>query len=161
MRRYLIALILCGIFFLFPFQIYIIGSDVGIGIEGAVYRYQITSYGNTFIPITSDIMFIVNRIYSGRTALSIIIWALGTALLTATTIFGLIYAHDPRLDYIRQLSIGLLGTCSCYLISCIAQYGFFFSSPAGISLPAGILIMISWIIVINGFHDNFFNRRSL
>ena len=155
MRNYILAFLLCGIFFLFPFQVYVIGNGIGIGIEGAVYRLQITSYGNAFLPITSDILYILRGIYSGKTALSILVWVLGTVLLTATTIFGLIFAGDSRTDYSRQITFGLIGTCICYLISCIAQYGFFFNGPAGISIPIGIFLMLFWVILLNIYPDFF------
>lgn len=150
-RNYFLAFLLCGIFFLFPFQIYIIGNGIGIGIEGAVYRAQITNYGNTFIPITSDIMFIVRGLYSGKTALSVIVWGLGTILLTTTTIFALIFVGTKRTDYGQQITLGLVGTCIFYLVSCIAQYGFFFNGPAGISIPIGILLILAWVTLINSF----------
>jgi hypothetical protein len=144
-RRLLIVIILCGIFFLYPLQVYVIGDGVGIGIEGAVYRYQISSYGTSLIPITSDIMFIIKGIYSGKTALSIILWALGTILLTITTWFGLVYVDSSKPDFNRQVSLGLAGSCICYLFSCIDQYGILFHGPAGISCPAGIGIILVWL----------------
>lgn len=155
MRKYLLAFLLCGIFFLYPFQIYIIGTDLGIGIEGAVYRFQITTYGNTFIPITSDLMFIVRGIYTAKTGLSVIIWALGTILLTATTIFALINSDSERTDFRRQISYGLAGVCIFYLLSCIIQYGIFFSGQAGKSFPLGILLLLIWITSINVYYDLF------
>ena len=155
-RNYFIALLLCGIFFIFPFQVYIIGSETGIGIQGAVFRYQITSYGNSLIPITSDMMYIIRGIYSSKTALSVLVWILGTLLLTATTIFGLIFAAKERSDFNRQISLGLVSVCLCYLISCIVQYGFIFSGPAGTSLPVGIVILIGWIAIMNLLNLNFF-----
>lgn len=147
MNRFLIALLLCGIFLIFPFQVYIIGNETGIGIEGALYRYQVTGYGNSLIPVTSDIMYVANGIYSGKTALSIILWALGTVLLTFTTIFGLIFAFTERSDYLQQIFLGILGSCCCYIASCIAQYGFFFHGPAGVSIPIGIFLLVVWIII--------------
>ena len=149
MRRYFLILLLCGIFFLLPLHLYIIGGDNGIGIQGAVFRYQISGYGNSFITITSDVMYIMNGVYSGRTALSIILWVLGTLLLAATIIFGFTFVGDNREDFYWQISLGLFSTCACYLISCIAQYGFFFSGSAGISLPVGILIIILWVVILN------------
>ena len=125
MRRFVVPLLLLVIFFLFPFQVFIIGEETGIGIQGAVYRYQITGYGNSLIPVTQDIMYVINGIYSGKTAFSILLWALGTILLTVTTWFGLVFADGSRPDFNCQVSFGLVGSCVCYLFSCIAQYGFY------------------------------------
>ena len=148
MRQIILALLLCGVFFFLPFQIYLIGEDNGIGIQGAVYRFQISGYGNLLIPITRDVMYVVNGVYSGKTALSIIMWSLGTLLLAATTVFGLIHADNNRTDFYRRIGLGLLAVCICYLVSCIVHYGWFFSGPAGVSIPFGIFIMFFWIIII-------------
>ena len=108
MRRHILILLLCGIFFLLPLHFYIISGDNGIGIQGAVFRYQISGYGNSFITITSDVMYILNGVYSGRTALSIILWGPGTLLLAATIIFGFAFVDDNREDFYWQISLGLL-----------------------------------------------------
>ena len=156
MRRLILIILLCGIFFLLPLHVYFIGGDNGIGIQGAVFRYQITGYGNSFITITSDVMYILNGVYSGRTALSIILWVLGTILLAATIIFGFAFVSDDRKDFYWQISLGLLSTCACYLVSCIAQYGFFFSGSAGVSIPVGILFIVLWVVILNIYIKNNF-----
>jgi len=159
-NRIILALILCVIFFVLPLQVYIIGNDNGFGIQGATYRIQISGYGNSLIPITSDLMYIFNGIYSGRTALSIIVWVLGTILLACTTLFGLIFASDNRPDFFRQIGMGLLASGACYIISCMAQYGWFFVGAAGISMPVGILLIVLWIIVISHFPDFFIDSKT-
>lgn len=157
-RRYLLLFLLCCIFFVFPLHVYVIGNFSGIGIQGAVFRYQISGYGVTLIPITREIFYITSGIYSGKTAMSVIFWILGTILLTFTTFFGLNFVEDLRNDYYRQISLGLIAASLCYLISCIAQYGPFFNGPAGISMPVGILIIISWVIMCNKYSDHFFQK---
>lgn len=151
MRRFVIPLLLLVIFFLLPLQVFIIGTETGIGIQGAVYRYQVTGYGNSLIPVTTEIMYIVNGNYSGKTALSIILWALGSALLAITTWFGLVYADGSVPGYHRQIGLGLAGSCVCYLLSCMAQYGFFFQGAAGSSLPFGIGIILIWLGIFRFF----------
>lgn len=151
MQRLFPIIIICIIFFVFPFQCYIIGDGVGIGVQGAVFKYQITNYGNSLIPITSDIMYIVIGIYSGKTALSIILWALGTVLLTVTTIFIILHAKDLEIYRNRSIFISLSEVCCCYIASCIAQYGWLFNGPSGKSLPIGIIILMAWMIFFYKF----------
>jgi hypothetical protein len=151
MRRLIVPLLLLTIFFLFPFQVFIIGSETGIGIQGAIYRYQVTVYGNSLIPVTSEVMYVVKGIYSGKTAISVILWALGSVVLTLTTWFGLVHADGSRADYQWKTGLGLAGSCGCYLLSCIAQYGFFFHGPAGTSFPVGIVTMIIWLGIFRFF----------
>jgi len=154
-RHFILTLLLCGIFLFFPFQVYIIGNDNGIGIQGATFRYQISGYGNSLIPITNDVLYVIHGMYTGRTALSIIVWFLGTLLLVSTTLFSLIFSTDSRVDFFHQIGIGLLVVCGCYLISCIAQYGWFFAGPAGISIPFGIVILLSWIVIVYKYPELF------
>jgi len=153
MRRFLVPLLCVIIFFLFPLQVFIIGNDLGIGIQGAVYRFQVTSYGDSLITIGEEINYIIQGIYSGKTAFSVILWALGTVLLTITTWFGLIYADGNKPDYHRLVRLGLAGSCIIYLISCITQYGIFFNGPAGISLPVGIGIILIWMVWLTYFRN--------
>jgi len=156
MRRFVVCLLLLVIFFIFPLQVFIIGNEIGIGIQGAVYRYQVTGYGNSLIPITQEIMYIAEGIYSGKTALSIILWASGTVLLTITTWYGLVSTDGSNTDFNRKVSIGLAGSCVCYLISCIAQYGLLFQGPAGVSFPAGIGIILVWLGFLRFFQPEMF-----
>lgn len=154
MRRFFIPVFLCIILFLLPLQVFIIGDYSGIGIQGAVYRYQTSGYGTSFILITRELGFVFDGIYTGRTALSVILWALGTALLTWTTVFSLIHADKLYDRLYRQVLYGIILSGIIYLASCMAQYGFFFKGPAGISLPLGIIFMFGWITCIHYFTKN-------
>lgn len=155
MRWFVVPFLLLVIFFVFPLQVFIIGEETGIGIQGAVYRYQVTGYGNSLIPITQDIKYVNDGIYSGKTALSIILWALGTVLLTITTWFGLVYTDGRKPDFTKQISLGLAGSCVCYIISCMAQYSIFFHGPAGTSIPMGIGIILVWLGIFRFFPEFF------
>ena len=155
MRRIIVPFLLCLIFFFLPLQLFIIGENSGVGIQSAVYRYQVSDYGASLIPLPREAIFIIDGIYTGKTALSIIVWIAGTALLSCTTIFSLIYSQEGRPDMKRLISYGILGSCAFYLISCIIQYGIFFTGPAGISVPIGILGIIFWTIVVNRYQEIF------
>lgn len=148
MRRYIIFSVLCLIFFFLPLQVFIIGDFIGIGVQGAAYRFQTSQYGTFFFPITREILFIFNGTYSGRTALSVLFWASGTLLLAYTTIFAFLHIDETMNNYYRPIAYGLIASCGIYLVSCIAQYGFFFHGPAGISLPVGIIAIPCWIIIL-------------
>lgn len=148
MRRYILFFVLCLIFFILPLQVFIIGDSAGIGIQGSVYRYQWTGYGTFFFPITQEVVFVLNGTYSGRTALSVILWVAGTVLLACTAVFSFCHADDTTINYYRQIMYGLIVSCGIYLGSCIAQYGFLFHGPGGLSLPLGILLIIGWIAII-------------
>ena len=148
MRRYLVFFTLCLIFFIIPLQVFIMGDFTGIGVQGAVYRYQTSGYGTYFLPITREIVFVLNGTLSGRTALSVILWVSGTLLLACTIIYAFIHVHDNTENYYRQVAYGLIASCWIYLGSCIAQYGFFLKGMSGFSLPLGIIAIPCWIIIL-------------
>lgn len=148
MKQHLLAILLCIIFLFFPFQVYLIGTDTGIGVQFATFRYQVTAYGNSLIPLTSDAQYVMNGIYSGKTALSILIWILGTFLLASTTIFSMVFAVGKRRDYYNQICLGLIACCVCYLISCMFQYGWMLTGASGRSLPVGIIFLCIWVIIL-------------
>jgi len=152
-RRYIIFFTLCLIFFILPLQVFIIGGNVGIGIQGAVYRFQITEYGDYFFPITREIFFVINGTYFGKSALSVLLWLAGSILIACVTIFSFAHVNDTTTNYFRQLMQGLVVASMIYLGSIIAQYGFLFHGPAGLSLPIGIFLILGWIGIFYFYRD--------
>lgn len=153
-RRYILLFLLCLIFFFLPLNVFIIGDYTGIGVQGALYKYQTSGYGTSFILMTRDVLFVLNNIYTGRTALSVILWTLGTILLACTLVYSFIQVEKPAHNFYRQVMYSLLVICGIYLTSCIAQYGFLFNGPAGISFPIGILTILAWTGIIYKFTNS-------
>jgi len=151
-----IAVCLCAFFFLVPLQCYIIGNDMGVGIQGAVYRFQITPQGNSLIPLTSDLGYVISGTYVGKTAFSVIFWILGTLLLAGITMIPLVEGNRLTPRHLRIIIAGLAGAAVGYFVSCIFQYGLFFSGPAGSSLPAGVILMIVVAAGLYTYRDFFF-----
>jgi hypothetical protein len=152
-RTWVIAVGLCIFLFILPLQCFIIGDDNGFGIQGAVLRWQTTSLGDSTIPITREINYITEGTYHGKTALMVILWALGTLVLTLTTIISLIFWNRLPQTYIRFILIGLIGSGVLYLASCVAQYGPLFHGPAGISLPLGVLILFIFAVFLSVYQN--------
>jgi|GEM_PF-1269961 len=128
--------------FIIPLNVYSIGADRGIGIQGSFYRYQETAYGPILITLAQDIWYVTSGIYSGRTALSIVLWVTGSSLLVTATLVTL-----TRTDYFNRYmptlsGFLLIGAGALYVGSCIAQFGLFLNGNAGISLPFGGFILI-------------------
>jgi hypothetical protein len=115
-----------------------------MGIQGAVYRYQITEQGNSLIPITNEISYITSGLYTGRSAFSVIFWVLGTIMLVIITAYALIYGSRITHTQVRIMTIGLAGAGIGYISSCIVRYGPLLNSPAGISLPVGVFLIFSF-----------------
>jgi hypothetical protein len=144
-RQYILLFLLFVVLFFLPLQVFIVGDFTGIGVQGAVYRYQESGYGTASMLLPREINYVTSGIYTGRTALSIILWASGTILLACTTAYACIHTESPGQRFYRQIGFGLIGSCVIYLASCIAQYGFLFHGMAGFSFPVGIIMILSWI----------------
>jgi hypothetical protein len=136
-KKFLLAGILLFFCFVLPLNVYSIGSGQGIGIQGSFYRYQVTGYGPMMITIVQDISYVISGIYSGRTAISIVLWIIASIFLVVATLKHLIRMDDGDLNYLKQTGFLIIGAGIMYVVSCIAQFGLFFNGSAGISMPTG------------------------
>jgi hypothetical protein len=155
-RTWVIAVCLCIFWFILPLQCFTIGNDLGLGIQGAVFRYQMTVQGNALIPITHELSYILSGIYSGKTALSVIFWSLGSLVLAAITMLSLVYWNRFPRSRLKVILAGLILASILYLGSCVTQYGLFLSGPAGMSLPIGVLILILFTLFLYLYQNLFF-----
>ncbi|MFA5222375.1 MAG: hypothetical protein WC391_08845 [Methanoregula sp.] len=160
MRSWIIALGLLLFWFIVPLQFFIIGNDYGYGVQGAVYRYQITTTGISLIPIPWEMTYITSGIYTGNSALSILLWFAGTLVLALTAIISLIHLETLTLRTYRLLYIGMAVSGVLYLGSCIARYGIFFSGPAGVSIPVGIIVLMMCALFLFYYQNIFLENVS-
>jgi len=157
MKTWIIACCLCIFCFFLPLQCFIIGDNLGFGVQGAVFRYQMTVQGDSLIPITRELGYITYGLYSGKTALSVVLWTLGTVVLTATTILSLVHWNQLPHSRLKIVISGLVSASIFYFSSCVTMYGLFLSGPAGISLPVGVVILIIFTIFLYSYQDLFFS----
>lgn len=139
--------------FIVPLQCYTIGNNLGAGIQGAVFRFQMTGAGNSLIPLPYEVGYISRGIYQGKTAISALFWVLGTLILTGTTIFSLVHWNRISRRFLNYIVIGIAGSCLIYLASCIIRYGPLFSAPSGTSLPLGILALAMFAVFLYYYRD--------
>jgi hypothetical protein len=143
------------ILFFLPLQCFVIGDNMGIGVQGAVYRYQITTNGNSLIPVTTEVTYVTSGLITGKTANSILFWIAGTVFLIILTFLSFLKYEYFNSRSIQLLSIGLFGASICHLLSCSIQYGPFLQGPAGRSLPAGVVLTILFSIFIYVYREWF------
>lgn len=142
MTRFLIPVFLLFLCFFMPIQIYTVGDGIGAGIQGAFYRYQVTSYGTSFITVSQDVQYVISGMYDGRTAASNLGWVIGDAILIIATILSLI--NDKCSNTRRTITICSLLIMSgiVFLISAQLQYGLLLYGAAGIAMPFGVVLII-------------------
>jgi hypothetical protein len=120
-----------------------------VGIQTAVFRYQITGQGNSLIPITTDLNYIFHGTYSGRTALSVLFWTLGTVLLVLSSLITLVYLDRFTKQHLKIIKLFLMGAIIAIIASCCTQYGLLLSGPAGLSLPFGGIILLMFVLCVH------------
>jgi hypothetical protein len=146
---------------LIPINIYIIGNDfVGAGIQFPFFRFQVSYLGNSVILIIQEISYIYHGIISGASAISLLLWTVGSLLLLVSIIIPFINVQLV-LNRNQKSGICILLAGILFLLSIVVQYGVYFSGPAGIAIPVGlpVLFLIGWWIYHEG-HFDLFNEIS-
>jgi len=150
--RHLLPTLLVFIILL-PANIYVIADGIGAGLRFPLFLYQDTTYGASLIPVWREIAYVTSGTIGGRSAVSILIWVLGTALLgTALLVAAIAYFAVRREDdsetLRRPLALLVAGGAAAYLLSCVAQYGPTLHGPAGFAVPVGVplILAVAWYI---------------
>jgi hypothetical protein len=144
--------ILHAVTLLIPVNVYVIGDWIGAGIQWALFRYQVTTYGTSIISILTDGGYILNGALQGRTAFSIGLWILGTILLIAAFLAALFSGDESSA---RLRGFALVSGTLLLLLSSIVQYGPFLNGPAGFAVPVGIPVLFMLGFLISGGKEEF------
>jgi hypothetical protein len=158
MRSWIFPVCLCFFFFIIPLQVFVIGGGLGYGIQGAVYRYQITTQGASFIPVTTEVTYVTGGLITGKTAISIIFWALGTIVLSIAATVSLILGNQLTESRFLKLVQAAALAGICYCASLAIQYGMLLNGPAGISMPIGILVLFMIIVFLYYYRQLFLEQ---
>jgi hypothetical protein len=135
------------ILFAIPLNIFFIGDRMGVGIQWAFFRYQMTPGGNSFIPITNSFLFVK----PGTSALGEYLLFFGVLSL----VISYILLYYRATGSVQRAGILTMFGAVLVLYSCMAQYGVLLSGPAGISFPVGIpFILALGILMYRYIPDN-------
>jgi hypothetical protein len=148
MTKFKIPLIFQCLTLLVPLNIYVIGDWLGSGEQWALFRYQQSYRGNSLIPFTSEINYVLSGVIFGRSALSLLIWGLGACLLIAAFIILLFAYQEQSEKKVKITGIITMAAGFFFIISCIIQYGIFLNGSAGFAIPVGIpfLFITGWLM---------------
>ena len=146
--RYLLPTLLATVL-LIPTSIYVIAGGVGAGLRFPMFLYQDTTYGVSLIPVWREITYVTSGIIGGRSAVSILLWVLGTALLIAAIAYFAVKREDDYETFRKPLALLVAGGAVAYLLSCVAQYGPTLHGPAGFAVPVGVplILGVAWYVV--------------
>lgn len=148
-----LPLCLLEIVLILPMKIYVIGESLGAGLQCSFLRYQQTYLGTSLITLADDLGYVTSSLIGGRSALSILAWALGTALLLAAAGY-LVYRRDDGITALRRpLALLIASGAVAYLLSCVLQYGPLLHGPAGLAIPVGVPLIFAVAIYILKLED--------
>jgi hypothetical protein len=147
LKRYYFT-IFCFLYFLCPIHFFVIGEGNGYGLQGLFYRYQISSQGSSFIPITREIGYVTSGIIDGKSGISILFWVIGSLLFSGAFFLFLFKINQIRKKIFHLISGLIITSGICFLLSSLIQYGIFFNGPAGISILIGLpfLMYFGWLV---------------
>lgn len=151
-----LAILLFFVLVLIPVEFYIMGEGYGYGIRGICYKYQVSYLGESFIPISYEISYILSGLVSGKSADAIIVWSAGALVFGTATMLSWFHLLFPKPALRLSAAAGIIGGCVLFLVSDIIQYGPFFSGPAGIALPFAIplVLLLGWLVYrMQNFED--------
>ena len=138
-----------------PVNIYLIGGEgLGAGLQSSFLRYQQTYLGTSVITLADDLGCHIRHHRYGRR--SILLWALGTALLLVAAGYLIYNRYNGVTGSRRPLVLLTIGGAVAYLLSCIAQYGPSLHGPAGLAIPVGVPLIVAiavYILKAEGMDD--------
>lgn len=147
--RSLLSALLTAVILL-PANIYVIGNAIGAGLRFPLFLYQDTTYGASLIPVWREIFYVTSGTIGGRSAISILLWVLGTAFLIAAVVYFAVKREDCYEVFRKPLALLVAGGAVAYLLSCVAQYGPTLYGPAGFAVPVGVplILAVAWYVMM-------------
>jgi len=145
------AFLLQCLVFCIPLNIYVIGDYMGSGIQWALFKYQMTYLGESVISFVNEVGYVHAGFLQGKSALALIVWAVGALVLIACFIINLLALGTRSPSYIQKTFLGVIFSGLLFLAADILQYGPAFHSAAGYCIPIGIPLV--FILGIWGYRN--------
>jgi hypothetical protein len=141
MNKYKISLLLQCLIFLIPLNIYMWGDWLLVNLQWALFRYQQSPYGNSFIFGYKDVIYIYlgqsTGLYNIAAAL---FWTIGAAILFIGFIFTIIAYAGKEFYKLKTASYFTIGGGIFLGLSALCRFNAGFAIPVGIP----IILVIGW-----------------
>lgn len=141
-QDYRLPVILQFFLWIIPINIYVIGDWMGSGIHWLFFRYQITNIGNSFIMLHRETSFVLSKIITGKSAVSIILWDIGFCLIIIATLLMLFTLINYNEQSVKWAAICNTIGALVFTVSMIIIYGITFNGPSGFGIPFGIPVIL-------------------
>jgi hypothetical protein len=147
MNKYRISLILQGLLFLIPLNIYMWGEWIIVDLQWALFRYQQSSYGNSLILGYKDINYIFMGQTTGLyTVLATLFWTTGSILIIIGFLVIIRANLDNRSSILKRASLFTITGGISFGLSALLRFFGGFAIPVGVPI---ILILGWWMFGIN------------
>jgi uncharacterized membrane protein len=141
MTRFKIPLILQCLIFLIPLNIYMWGDWLLVNAQWALFRYQQSPYGDSFIPGHKDILYIFLGQSTGLYNIAAaVFWTTGAVILLIGLIITIIAYTREDSEKIRTASYFTLIGGIFLGLSAICRFNAGFAIPVGVP----IILIIGW-----------------
>jgi hypothetical protein len=141
MTRFKIPLILQCLIFLIPLNIYMWGDWLLVNAQWALFRYQQSPYGDSFIPGYKDILYILLGQTTGwYNIAAAVFWTTGAVILLIGLIITIIASTREESEKIRTASYFTMIGGIFLGLSAICRFNGGFAIPVGIP----IILIIGW-----------------
>lgn len=130
------------ILFLIPLNFFIISDGIGSGIQWLFFKYQTTFMGDSYIPITSSLNYVLSGTLTGKSAL----FEISPLVSLAVLFIAFVYAMSNRTKISGILTI-LSGIIS--LSASVMQYGITLQGAVGICIPFGSVILLVYGVILS------------
>jgi hypothetical protein len=130
-------LLQCSLFFI-PANIVMLGNWSGARIQWPLVLFQQTDQGCSIISVSNMIFYLSSGIITGQSALSLIIWIVGSTILLTCFALAVFSFCRPAQKLQRIIAIGIFLSAILYLMSNVAQYGITLWNNSGFCVPVGI-----------------------
>jgi hypothetical protein len=124
-----------------PQSLYVIGDFAAVGIRFPFFRWQESSMGNSLIPLTKELGYVLDGVVGGRTAIATWIWLAGVILLVAAFALVISWHGFGNPGHARYIGPLLFITGGLFLVWGMVQFGLLLRGLSGYAIPVGVPIL--------------------
>ena len=129
------------VLFFIPLNIFTFVGGMGYGIQLPFFRYQVTTLGNSVIPLARDLFYVTSGLISGKSIIFYLSPLFSTTILFIAFLFAM--ANRTKISGFLTLASGFIS-----LASSVVQYGITFHSTMGTCIPIGSLLFLIFGVLL-------------
>ncbi len=150
--KFRISLLFQCLVFLIPLNIYMWGDYLLVDVQWALFRFQVTEYGNSLMLGYKDIMYIYLGLNTGVYNIAAAgLWATGSIVLLIGLLITIYAAYiEEELSLLKKASYFTLSGGILLGLSAMFRFNGGFAIPIGVP----IILIIGWWMYQENIDDN-------